>query len=287
MTSSFHPWSLLLVLLLSIVLSLGAPATVFDENFVPVWGADGYHLANQGTQVSLIMDRNSGAGFRSKMMYGSGLFHMRIKLPAGYTAGVVTAFYLTTEPEYGDHDEVDFEFLGNVDGKPVALQTNIFLNGQGYREQKFYLWFDPAAAVHDYKILWNQHQLVMLVDETPIRVLKNLAGRAPGYQFPTRPMRIRASIWDGSSWATDNGKIKVDWNRAPFTSAFQRFNVDACPATGSAPCGSPNLWWNKFQDLTPAQKAAYKNVKSKYMTYNYCDDKARFNYHLPLECSYN
>ena len=65
-----------------------------------------------------------------------------------------------TKPEYGDHDEVDFEFLGNVDGKPVALQTNIFLNGQGYREQKFYLWFDPAAAVHDYKILWNQHQLV-------------------------------------------------------------------------------------------------------------------------------
>ncbi|KAF7028559.1 hypothetical protein CFC21_040460 [Triticum aestivum] len=287
MTSSLQPWALLLVLFLSNVLSLGAPATVFNENFVPVWGADGYHLANQGTQVSLTMDRNSGAGFRSKMMYGSGLFHMRIKLPAGYTAGVVTAFYLTTEPDYGDHDEVDFEFLGNVDGKPVALQTNIFLNGQGYREQKFYLWFDPAAAVHDYKILWNQHQLVMLVDETPIRVLKNLAGRTPAYQFLTRPMRIRASIWDGSPWATDNGKIKVDWNRAPFTSAFQRFNVDACPATGGAPCGSPNLWWNKFRDLTPAQKAAYKNIKSKYMTYNYCDDKARFNYHLPVECSYN
>ncbi|KAF7028556.1 hypothetical protein CFC21_040457 [Triticum aestivum] len=287
MTSSLKPWALLLVLLLFAGLSLGAPATVFNENFVPVWGADGYHLANHGTQVSLIMDRNSGAGFSSKMMYGSGLFHMRIKIPAGYTAGVVTAFYLTTQPEYGDHDEVDFEFLGNVDGKPVALQTNIFLNGQGYREQKFYLWFDPSAAVHDYKILWNQHQLVMLVDEMPIRVLKNLPGRKPGYQFPSRPMKIRASIWDGSSWATDNGKIRVDWNRAPFTSAFQRFNVDACPATGGAPCGSPNLWWNKFSDLTPVQKEAYKNVKSKYMTYNYCDDKGRSNLHLPGECIYN
>ncbi|KAI5005613.1 hypothetical protein ZWY2020_032856 [Hordeum vulgare] len=281
------PWVLLLVLLLSLVFCLGAPATVFSENFVPVWGTDGYHLTNQGTQVSLTMDRNSGAGFISKMIYGSGLFHMRIKIPAGYTAGVVTAFYLTTEPEYGDHDEVDFEFLGNVNGKPVALQTNIFLNGQGYREQKFYLWFDPAAAVHDYKILWNQHQLVMLVDETPIRVLKNVAGHMPGYLFPTRPMKIRASIWDGSGWATDNGKIKVDWNRAPFSSAFQRFNVDACPVTRGAPCGSPNMWWNKIQNLTPMQKAAYKNVKRKYMTYNYCDDKGRSNLHLPGECTYN
>ena len=60
MTSSLQPWALLLVLLLSIVLSLGAPVTVFSENFVPVWGADGYHLANQGTEVSLTMDRNSG-----------------------------------------------------------------------------------------------------------------------------------------------------------------------------------------------------------------------------------
>ncbi|XBI25884.1 hypothetical protein VPH35_050721 [Triticum aestivum] len=261
MTSSLQPWALLLVLLLSSVLSLGAPATVFNENFMSVWRADGYHLANQGTQVSLTMDRNSGAGFRSKMMYGSGLFHMRIKLPAKYTTGVVTAFYLMTKPEYGDHDEVDFEFLGNVDGKPAALQTNIFLNGQGYREQKFYLCFDPVAAIHDYKILLNQHQLVMLVDEKPIRVLKDLAGCMP----------------DGSPWATDNGKIKVDWNCAPFTSAFQRFNVDACPATGGAPCGSPNLWWNKFWDLSPR----------KYMTYNYYENKERINYHLPVECSYN
>lgn len=40
---------------------------------------------------------HAGAGFRSKLMYGSGFFHMRIKVPAGYTAGVVTAYYVSAK----------------------------------------------------------------------------------------------------------------------------------------------------------------------------------------------
>jgi xyloglucan:xyloglucosyl transferase len=55
---------------------------------------------------------------------------------------------------------VDFEFLGNVDGKPITLQTNVFVNGHGDREQRLGLWFDPAADFHDYRILWNPYQLV-------------------------------------------------------------------------------------------------------------------------------
>ncbi|KAI5004856.1 hypothetical protein ZWY2020_032099 [Hordeum vulgare] len=190
---------------------------------------------------------------------------------------------LTTEPEYGDHDEVDFEFLGNVEGKPVALQTNIFLNGKGEREQKFDLWFDPGADFHDYKILWNPYQLVMFVNDTPIRVLKNLT---PG-QFLTRPMKIRGSLWDGSGWATDNGKYRVDWNRAPFTAVLQGFDVYGCPATEGAPCGSLSQSWNTIRSLTPAQEAAYKNAKSKYMTYDYCADMSRPSFHLPGECGNN
>ncbi|KAF7035045.1 hypothetical protein CFC21_045977 [Triticum aestivum] len=284
MASSLQPWFLLLLLpLLSLVLSLAAPAAVFNDNFVAVGGTDANHLVNQGTSVRLVLDRSSGAGFSSKVAYGSGWIQMRIKIPAGYTAGVVTAFYLTSEPEYGDHDEVDFEFLGNVEGKPVALQTNIFLNGKGEREQKFDLWFDPGADFHEYKILWNPYQLVMFVDDTPIRVLKNLT---PG-QFLVRPMKIRGSLWDGSDWATDNGKYRVDYNRAPFTAVLQGFDVYGCPATGGAPCGSLSLSWNAIRSLTPAQEAAYKNAKSKYMTYDYCTDKSRPNFHLPGECNNN
>ncbi|CAM0884152.1 unnamed protein product [Alopecurus aequalis] len=293
MVSKPLSWLLpLFVVLLPAVATL-RPATasrVFDENYVPTYGADGYHLVNQGTEVRITMDKIDGAGFGSKPSYGSGFFRMRIKVPGGYTAGVVTAFYLASEPDHDKQDEVDFEFLGNVDGKPVTLQTNVFVSGNGSREQRLGLWFDPAADFHDYKILWNPYQLVWFVDETPIRVLRNLTGSVPEYKFPGKQMRVRASVWNGSDWATDGGRTQIDWNRAPFTAAYQEFGVDACANTSATPCGSPDLWWNadQYTQLSAEQQDAYENVKKTYMNYDYCTDKDRLkNGKMPVECGYN
>jgi xyloglucan:xyloglucosyl transferase len=66
---------------------------------------------------------------------------------------------LRSEGEY-TQDELDFEFLGNREGKPIILQTNVITNGDANREQRILFWFDPTADFHDYKILWNQHQIV-------------------------------------------------------------------------------------------------------------------------------
>jgi xyloglucan:xyloglucosyl transferase len=55
---------------------------------------------------------------------------------------------------------VDFEFLGDKAGVPVTLQTNVFVNACGDREQLLHLLLDPAADLHDYNILWNPYQLV-------------------------------------------------------------------------------------------------------------------------------
>ncbi|CAA7054751.1 unnamed protein product, partial [Microthlaspi erraticum] len=128
----------------------------FDENNVVTWG--NVLKLKQGREVQLTMDRAQGSAFESKHNYGSGFFQTRIKLPLKDTAGVVTAFYLTSKGN--SHDELDFEFLGNRGGKPIALQTNVFANGRGNREQKYNLWFDPTADFHTYGILWNQYQIV-------------------------------------------------------------------------------------------------------------------------------
>ncbi|EER89499.1 hypothetical protein BDA96_10G119500 [Sorghum bicolor] len=292
MASKACAWDAVLVICLAAAVVAGSAAeAAFDENYVVQWGEDGYHLVIRGTEANITMDQSSGAGFRSKSMYGSGFFHMRMKLPSGYTAGVVTTFYLISQPEDGSRDEVDFEFLGDKAGVPITLQTNVFVNGRGDREQRLHLWFDPAADFHDYKILWNPYQLVMFVDDTPVRVLRNLTGTVPGYPFPAKKtMMIRASMWDGSDWATDGGRTKVDWSQGPFTAGYQGFDVSGC-ANGSAttaPCQSPDLWWNggEYRNITAEQRAAYEDVKRNYFNYDYCADKARFNNTVPIECNY-
>jgi len=58
------------------------------------------------------------------------------------------------------HDELDFEFLGNETYQPYILQTNVFANGTGNREQRIYLWFDPTADFHTYSFLWTRDHIV-------------------------------------------------------------------------------------------------------------------------------
>ncbi|KAL6876316.1 hypothetical protein ACP4OV_012888 [Aristida adscensionis] len=286
MVCKVFPWLLLLLVVpASVADGLNQATTpVFGDNFVAQYGADGHHLVDQGKEVTLTMDQSTGAGFRSKSEYGSGFFHLRFKIPSGYTAGVVTTFYLISQPEDSGRDEVDFEFLGDVDGKPVTVQTNVIINGRSFREQRLHLWFDPAADFHDYKILWNPFQLMMFVDDTPVRVFRNMTGTVAGYEYPSKKtMLIRGSLWDGSSWATGGGRLTVDWSKGPFNASYRGFAIDGCAAEA---CDYPGLWWNggEYRAITDAQRAAYKGVKRKYMVYNYCTDTRRFNNHMPPEC---
>ncbi|KMZ63997.1 hypothetical protein ZOSMA_38G01050 [Zostera marina] len=121
------------------------------------------------------------------------------------------------------HDELDFEFLGNVRGKEWRLQTNMYGNGSTSigKEERYQLWFDPTEDFHHYGFLWTEshheisrvHRLgfcyPFFIDDIPIRkVTRNetIAGH-----FPSKPMSLYATIWDGSSWATSGGRYKVNY----------------------------------------------------------------------------
>lgn len=121
------------------------------------------------------------------------------------------------------------------------------------------------------------------MDDIPIRVFKNKTKM--GVDYPSQPMQIEGSLWNGEEWATDGGKTKINWRHAPFKSQFKGFEIKACPSQHSN-CHANNLWWNqkKFWKLDSHQQKAYQNVRKKYMNYDYCSDTKRYPV-PPKECT--
>ncbi|CAN1220216.1 Xyloglucan endotransglucosylase protein 1 [Linum perenne] len=271
---------LLMLLLLAAHLTAISHAN-FNQHFDVTWGHHHAQIMNTGQQLTLSLDKDSGAGFKSKEEYLFGRIDMQLKLIAGNSAGSVTTFYLSSEGP--NHDEIDFEFLGNSSGNPYTVHTNVFSQGKGNREQQFHLWFDPTAAFHTYTILWNSQRIIFLVDNIPIRVFNNL--ESMGVPFPNKkPMSIHSSLWNADDWATQGGRVKADWTKAPFVASYRNFRAEACvwsPSSSSSTC-SPGAWRN--QGIDTAGRNRIRWVQSKYMIYNYCTDLKRFPQGVPVEC---
>ncbi|KAG2608240.1 hypothetical protein PVAP13_4NG277300 [Panicum virgatum] len=262
--------SLLLLLLLGALAA--AAAASFDQDFDITWGDGRGKIQDGGRLLTLTLDRTSGSGFQSRREYLFGKIDMQIKLVPGNSAGTVTAYYLSSQGS--THDEIDFEFLGNVTGEPYTLHTNVFTQGQGQREQQFRLCF--------------------MVDDLPIRDFRNLESK--GIAFPkSQPMRLYSSLWNADDWATQGGRVKTDWSHAPFSASYRGFWADACVAVagGKTRCGAAvgteraaapaGDWYNQELDLTLQQRMRW--VQRKYMIYNYCTDPKRYPQGLPAECS--
>ncbi|CAL9068475.1 unnamed protein product, partial [Musa banksii] len=183
--------------------------------------------SGDGRSLKLLLDRSSGSGFISTATYHHGLFSASIKLPQGYTAGVVVAFYTSNGDVFEKtHDELDFEFLGNVHGEEWRVQTNVYGKGSTGREERYLLPFDPAKEFHRYSILWTAHSIIFSIDGTPIREVGRCDAMSGDY--PSKPMSIYATIWYASDWATSGGGYKVDYDRAPFVPEFSDLALLRC-----------------------------------------------------------
>lgn len=128
-----------------------------------------------------------------------------------------------------------------------------------------------------------------LVDNNPIRVFNNQ--ESIGVPFPkSQHMSVYASLWNADDWATQGGRVKTDWTKAPFTAYYRNFNILGCPksSSGSTSCGSStssnsNEKW-RTHELDAAGRNRLRWVQSKHMVYNYCSDKQRFANAVPAEC---
>ncbi|XP_074280144.1 xyloglucan endotransglucosylase/hydrolase protein 22-like [Silene latifolia] len=274
------PSLIIVIVVLACMISAAFGVADLYRNIDVTWGDGRGKILNNGQLLTLSLDKTSGSGLQSKSQYLFGKIDMQLKLVPGNSAGTVTTYYLSSQGP--THDEIDMEFLGNVTGQPYTLHTNVFSQGKGGREQQFRLWFDPTADFHTYSILWNPQSIIFSVDRTPIREFKNR--ESIGVAFPNKqPMRVYSSLWDAEDWATQGGRVKTDWSKAPFTAAYRNYNADACVwARGKSSCRGAT-WMNQQLDATSYKRMQW--VQKNYMIYNYCTDFQRFPQGLPKECT--
>lgn len=124
------------------------------------------------------------------------------------------------------------------------------------------------------------------VDDIPIRVFKN--SKDLGVKFPfDQPMKIYSSLWNADDWATQGGRVKTDWSKAPFVASYRGFHIDGCEASATAKlCATQGKkWWDQkaFRDLDGRQYRRLAWVRKKYTIDNYCTDRKRFAKMAP-EC---
>ncbi|GAV90009.1 Glyco_hydro_16 domain-containing protein/XET_C domain-containing protein, partial [Cephalotus follicularis] len=279
---------LVALFMLAIALDQSLVQANFSKSMYISWGARNAAIVGNGDDLHLVLDQTSGCAARSKRAFLFGSIEILIKLVPGNSAGTVTAYYLSSTGN--KHDEIDFEFLGNVSGQPYVVHTNIYTEGNGSKEQQFYLWFDPTADFHNYTIHWNPTDIVWYIDSIPIRVFRNYESR--DIAFPNKQgMRVYTSLWNADNWATRGGLVKIDWKSAPFTAKLRHFRARACKWNGPASISqcsssSPANWWTAaaYRQLSNAKMGQMMWARDNYMIYDYCKDTKRFNGQMPPEC---
>ncbi|KAH0457814.1 hypothetical protein IEQ34_013129 [Dendrobium chrysotoxum] len=227
------------------------PSFGFEDKFVDFYGGKNVQKVNNGSAVNLVLDKSSGSGFSSKDTFYHGFFSAAIKLPSGFSAGVVVAFYMSNNQVFTkNHDEtlsyLDMRSRRNGCSKPTSMPMAVFL-----------------------------------VDNIPVReVIHSEAMTA----YPSKPMSLYSTIWDGSDWATHGGNKPINYNYAPFVASFKGFELEGSVSNQTQPNTRLDpVDGQQFAKLSQDQQSGMGWVRNKFMFYSYCNDTKRFNV-MPPEC---
>ncbi|KAH9303092.1 hypothetical protein KI387_014675, partial [Taxus chinensis] len=205
-----------------------------NSDFDISWGSDHGNIVDNGQQLQLTLDQSSGSRFQCKNEYLFGKIDMQIKLVRGNSAGTVTAYYLSSQ---GDkHDEIDFEFLGNLSGDPYIMHTNVFSQGWAIAKCNSTSGLTQLQTSTLTLCSGIPNRLCKFsVDGTPVTVFNN--SESLGVAYPkNQAMRIYSSLWNADNWATRGGAVKIDWSNAPFVASYQNFSAQA--RTASSDCSA-------------------------------------------------
>lgn len=105
--------------------------------------------------------------------------------------------------------------------------------------------------------------------------------------FPSKPMTLYATIWDGSDWATNGGKYRVNYKYSPYVAEFSDLVLHGCavdPIEQSSKCDITPKSKSVPTGINPEQRTKMQNFRKRYMLYSYCYDKTRYTT-PPPECS--
>lgn len=269
----------------------------------------------------------AGSGLVSRSKYHYGFFSAAVKLPAGLSSGVVVAFYVSSlcpcltpvngvfipkmlaETENLDrmfqiqlsnadafphsHDEIDIELLGHDKRNDWVLRS-VLRTARFCLQLYNSLQFGPClTSLSDPERWWFQlFSWRFFVDNIPVREFPSSGVFSSTY--PSKPMSVYATIWDGSQWATHGGKYPVNYKYAPFVVSLAETEMVGCVSNPrqqplsscsnqSTSSGSDPVEGQDFAALSQQQITAMQWARSKLMFYSYCKDTSRFKV-MPPEC---
>ncbi|PSN72561.1 concanavalin A-like lectin/glucanase [Corynespora cassiicola Philippines] len=166
--------------------------------------------------------------------------YVEVKCKASPGAGVVSSIVLQSEAL----DEVDYEFIGNVNNK---VQTNYFGKGNTTTyDRMIEADVNNIEEFHTYALNWTAEAITFIVNNQPVRTLKYAEANG-GKNYPQTPSNVRIGIWAGGDPDNDEGTIQwahgpINYNDAPFT-----MTVDSVKIINYSP-GKEYEWTDKSGD---------------------------------------
>ncbi|KAG7010657.1 putative xyloglucan endotransglucosylase/hydrolase protein 32, partial [Cucurbita argyrosperma subsp. argyrosperma] len=99
----------------------------FTQYFANLWGPQHQRFDDQGS-LTIWLDSTSGSGFKSLRSYRSGYFGVAVKLQSGYTAGVLTSFYVSIIVVDNDNHSIQIFSRQRTDSKVYKKERRHFPN---------------------------------------------------------------------------------------------------------------------------------------------------------------